>query len=145
MAEHATCHPHKKHYARGLCRDCYRKEPDQVEKAKQQALRWKKKNPGYWTEWGKKQIWTEEKSRKHRARKYGLSDTQWDRMWGSQNGRCGICQTELTINTAFIDHDHETGKVRGFLCAKCNSGLGLLGDNKAGLWRAMSYLEMSSG
>jgi hypothetical protein len=39
-----------------------------------------------------------------------------------------------------LDHDRVTGKFRGWLCQECNSGLGKLGDDIAGLRRAIAYL-----
>ncbi len=42
-----------------------------------------------------------------------------------------------------IDHDHNTGAFRGWLCHKCNCGIGLLGDNEEGLERALRYLRKS--
>ena len=41
-----------------------------------------------------------------------------------------------------IDHDHDTGKVRGVLCSGCNLGLGKLGDNIEGVKKALAYLKM---
>lgn len=40
-----------------------------------------------------------------------------------------------------LDHDHVTGKFRGWICARCNVGLGLLGDNIEGLQAAIAYLN----
>lgn len=40
-----------------------------------------------------------------------------------------------------LDHNHETGAFRGWLCHRCNLGLGNLGDTKHGLQRALEYLE----
>ncbi len=56
---------------------------------------------------------------------------------------CNICGTEeegrgYSMN---IDHDHQTGKVRGLLCNSCNRGLGLLGEGN--LSAAISYLNQS--
>jgi hypothetical protein len=42
-----------------------------------------------------------------------------------------------------IDHDHDTNKVRGLLCMKCNQGIGLLGDKIEGLYKAVTYLRRS--
>lgn len=39
-----------------------------------------------------------------------------------------------------LDHDHKTGKFRGWLCSTCNTGLGKLGDSIEGLERAIGYL-----
>jgi hypothetical protein len=39
-----------------------------------------------------------------------------------------------------LDHDHETGRFRGWLCDHCNRALGHLGDNLPGVDRMMQYL-----
>lgn len=61
---------------------------------------------------------------KHR---YNLSKEDWDRMFEKQNGCCAICgkhQSEFA-KTLGIDHNHQTGKIRGLLCYNCNRALGL--------------------
>jgi hypothetical protein len=60
-------------------------------------------------------------------------------------GRCQICGKEfdLTKGSKFgfrIDHDHQTGKVRGVLCNSCNIGLGFFKDNAVLLMKASEYL-----
>lgn len=40
-----------------------------------------------------------------------------------------------------LDHCHETGAFRGWLCNRCNLGIGNLGDNEAGLEAALAYLR----
>lgn len=49
---------------------------------------------------------------------------------------CGAVSGKLKI-----DHDHITGAFRGWLCTRCNLGLGLLGDVKSGILLALRYLE----
>lgn len=39
-----------------------------------------------------------------------------------------------------LDHDHETNQFRGWICEKCNTGLGKLGDNIEGIVNALNYL-----
>jgi Recombination endonuclease VII len=39
-----------------------------------------------------------------------------------------------------LDHDHKTGKFRGWLCKRCNSAIGLLGDSLCGVLCAVDYL-----
>lgn len=40
-----------------------------------------------------------------------------------------------------LDHDHDTGKIRGFLCHHCNRALGAFGDNLEGVMRIVAYLQ----
>ena len=42
-----------------------------------------------------------------------------------------------------MDHCHETGRFRGWICDQCNVGIGNLGDNIAGLEKGLSYLYMA--
>ena len=60
-----------------------------------------------------------------------------------KNGaRCPICEHPFkNASNMVVDHCHATGKIRGLLCSRCNSALGIFGDNIAGLQRAISYLQ----
>jgi len=67
-----------------------------------------------------------------------------------QGGGCAICgRTKVTngrwISThakdLHVDHDHETGQVRGLLCNQCNVSLGLMDDEPDRLIRAAEYLK----
>ena len=76
-------------------------------------------------------------------RNFGISLHEYDLMLTEQKGKCACCgthQNELTRNLA-VDHDHDTGLIRGLLCHICNTGIGKLGDNIEGLMRALNYLE----
>lgn len=64
--------------------------------------------------------------------------------YNKQNFICEICgeKEEDTKGTRLaIDHDHVTGKFRGFICNRCNSGIGFLRDNITILNNAKKYLE----
>ena len=74
--------------------------------------------------------------RKQALRRYKLTPEAYARMLEAQGGVCAVChrpETQLRVNgdvkRLAVDHDHETGKVRGLLCHKCNRALGLLCDN----------------
>lgn len=52
---------------------------------------------------------------------YGITPEQYDEMLAAQDGRCGNCRELPKSNKRFaVDHDHNTGKVRGLLCDLCN-------------------------
>lgn len=55
--------------------------------------------------------------------------------------KCQICGGKDSTKRLAIDHDHNTGKIRGVLCSKCNRALGYLNDNKELLQKAIAYLE----
>lgn len=54
---------------------------------------------------------------------------------------CGLVFEKTGMNVPCLDHCHETGAFRGWLCFRCNTAIGKLGDNLAGLERAIAYLR----
>lgn len=65
-------------------------------------------------------------------------------MRDAQSNRCKICKIEFADDkSACIDHCHKTGKVRGLLCKKCNSGIGMFGDDPEKVRKAHEYLMSS--
>lgn len=81
----------------------------------------------------------------HRAAKakmYGLSPEQYLDMLEKQQGKCAICKLEPTSKRGLaVDHDHETGEVRGLLCGGCNTALGSFKDDPEVLTSAIEYLR----
>jgi hypothetical protein len=67
-----------------------------------------------------------------------MSVADLDAMLLAQHGVCAICQTAPAIH---VDHDHQTDKVRGLLCFRCNAALGQLGDDPLVLRRAARSVE----
>lgn len=75
--------------------------------------------------------------------KYNLSIESYNNMLAQQNHSCAICgisQDDLKVNL-FIDHNHNTGKVRQLLCNKCNSLLGYSLEREDILLKAIEYLR----
>jgi len=74
----------------------------------------------------------------------------YENLWIQQGGICIVCgcaiQTQKNEggNAAAVDHDHNTGKVRGLLCTKCNMGIGLFKEDSGLLRKAANYLEKST-
>lgn len=78
----------------------------------------------------------------HLKKRYGITTADVEQMIADQGGDCPICGDVLP-EPAHIDHDHETGRVRGVLCRSCNQGLGMYRDDPARLRAAADYLEGS--
>jgi hypothetical protein len=84
---------------------------------------------------------TEHKSRLKRS--YGITVEQYEEMFVTQGKMCKICKADKPggrTKLFFIDHCHKTQKVRGLLCMRCNTGLGLFMDNPEFLGQAVKYL-----
>jgi hypothetical protein len=62
------------------------------------------------------------------------------KMVGPPVPSCEICQR---LGRTQLDHVHATAEFRGWLCRECNVGLGKLGDDIAGIRRALAYMERS--
>lgn len=77
-------------------------------------------------------------------RTYGITLEEYEKLHRAQSGRCAICNEMdrgQRLYRLVVDHDHDSGQVRGLLCSTCNSALGLLKDNPAVIRRAADYLE----
>jgi hypothetical protein len=77
----------------------------------------------------------------HLKRKYALTIEQYDQMLAKQGGGCAICgrppRPDISLH---VDHDHETGRIRGLLCFRCNNALGDFLDDESLLREAAGYL-----
>ena len=82
---------------------------------------------------------------RHLKRKYGISIEQYNKMFYEQGGKCKICGCMKNKNKRQyfmnVDHCHETGKVRGILCSKCNIILGGANDDVSILYKAIEYIK----
>lgn len=80
-------------------------------------------------------------------RQYGIEITldQYAQLWLAQNGACKICRQlpKAPITRLSVDHCHTTGRVRGLLCSRCNSAIGMLDDSPALTLAAAEYLVYS--
>lgn len=76
-------------------------------------------------------------------RNYGIDTEQYNQLLKIQEHSCLVCGThqDALPRALCVDHDHDTGKVRGLLCDACNRGIGLLKDNQVILNRAIRYLK----
>lgn len=82
-------------------------------------------------------------------RDYGISIEDYQELFEKQGGVCAICGrpdgdekgNNNGSKSLAVDHDHETGVVRGLLCSMCNKGIGSLMDSRALLRKAIEYLD----
>jgi Recombination endonuclease VII len=128
MRKIATCHPGRKHYGLGLCKYCYH------------------------IEWNRRST---EKVAKYRVsqkdavlkKTFGISLNEYQILLETQNGVCAICgRPERTVHrrggavrTLAVDHNHRTGRIRGLLCATCNTLLGRIENVDIDIF--LSYLR----
>ena len=76
-------------------------------------------------------------------KKYGITLDEYKDMLTIQFSGCTLCGKTIIENGKLlaVDHDHNTGKVRGLLCTNCNIMLGLAKDNLELLKKAIKYLS----
>jgi hypothetical protein len=75
------------------------------------------------------------------TRRYGITARERSALLVAQDGLCAICYERPAVT---VDHDHETGRVRGMLCKGCNVALGVLGDSPEALRRVLDYVTQDS-
>lgn len=89
--------------------------------------------------------WSEERklldTRRGVVRVRGITIADYDALFEEQNGVCAICGGTNNTKALAIDHDHETGYIRGLLCDCCNLGIGHFRDNIELLRNAIRYLK----
>lgn len=78
-------------------------------------------------------------------RTYGIDLDEYNRMFEEQEGSCAICgKHQIELDRALsVDHCHSSGKVRGLLCNKCNTGIGFFDNNIEVLENSIKYLKKS--
>ena len=85
--------------------------------------------------------WKEYIRRDRLIRDYGITLEEYAMLFLEQDGVCAIClQPERRERNLCVDHDHETGLVRGLLCNKCNKALGGFDDRVDLIEAALQYL-----
>ena len=83
----------------------------------------------------------------HLKRVFGISLEAYNVLSDSQNNLCAICKKTETrtlghkVTSLVVDHNHETGKVRGLLCMFCNTSLGFMKEDIKILNNMINYIK----
>lgn len=82
----------------------------------------------------------------HLHKNYRMTPEAFNALWSEQSGLCAVCAVPMDPrgrqkDAVCVDHNHETGKVRGLLCRGCNHGIGNLKDSPEVLEAAALYLR----
>ncbi len=79
--------------------------------------------------------------------KFKINLEEYESQIKAQGNRCKICNVigeDTHKGMLCLDHDHTSGKIRGFLCDRCNMGLGHFKDDISLLEKAIEYLQKNS-
>ena len=109
----------------------YAKTPEQRKKRAEYQAKWREKNRENHNEQARK---SHHKNRHkhvdklknyHLLHKYGITLVEKNKMIEAQNGKCKICGEDFkNSRLTHLDHCHNTEKIRGILCSRCNGALG---------------------
>jgi hypothetical protein len=139
---------------RGECRTCFQAkakarrdaDPEVLEAARARTRRWMAENPERYRENHQRFIdsggYKRSLRKSHLKAKYGLTLEQYDGMLDRQGGVCAICDEPPGDTALHVDHCHDTGRIRGLLCFRCNSALGNLRHDPEVIGRALEYVAV---
>lgn len=116
------------------CRKKYRREAEVKERTSTYNKRYAEQNPEL----------MKAKDRKNSLKRFwNMTQEQFQVLLNAQNGTCALCsKTESNPNKSLcIDHDHNTGRIRGLLCDNHNRAMGLFKDSIEDMEKAIKYLK----
>lgn len=83
--------------------------------------------------------------RRRNLRKFDLTVELRDQLVDLQRGLCAVChrpEVDAPKGRLAVDHDHEAGVIRGMLCGRCNTAIGLFREDPDALRQAIYYLSL---
>lgn len=78
---------------------------------------------------------------------YGITLDTYAQLLAAQGGTCAACDRHPDgerHKVLHVDHDHKTGAIRGLLCSRCNTALGLVEDDPVRLHRYLMSRTLSN-
>lgn len=138
---------------RGLCLNCYQKwlkmtNPEYAKNQLRRCKEWQAKNKERCREIYKKHYLKQNSEYNHVKKlmnNYWMTPDDYDKLVADQNGVCAICLKPPKKGIRLhVDHDHETGIIRGLLCFRCNFGMTYFSEDQNHLKRASQYLKQAN-
>jgi|TARA_Y100000296_G_scaffold70264_1_gene84787 hypothetical protein len=131
----------------GECKECHA----------DRASSWRSRNKDKWREYSRRsreklkralsnEEWVALQKDGNLRHKFNMTLEDYHQLWGKQEGLCAICKNPETatrkgvLKHLAVDHCHDTGRIRGLLCAKCNTAIRSFGDDTNVIAAAIQYL-----
>lgn len=144
LAEWKLRNPDKVKAAEDRRRQAVRNDPERLAKSREYRRDYQRRKRAAFSE-EEKEIEREKSRIAEMKKKFGIGTEEYERILAAQDYVCAICGSPSPRSSRkerfAIDHDHDTGKIRGVLCNPCNRGIGLLGDKVSRLQAAVDYLK----
>ena len=74
---------------------------------------------------------------------YGLQEGEYDALLAFQGGVCALCGKGFATRRGSVDHDHETGRVRGIIHGWENTIIGRIHNSREWAMALYRYLTVS--
>jgi hypothetical protein len=78
---------------------------------------------------------------KRRLKTHQESELEAARKNRPPRAKCNICGMVVSGKSLHLDHNHEHGYIRGWLCHQCNAGLGMFRDSPFIMGKAIEYIS----
>ena len=138
------------------CENNLRNTPDQKKKRLDVSRSWHEQNKNRESlkasrrrrskRW--RELHPEQRRLEHLQRNYGMTLQEYEHLLTKQGHKCALCKKTFAADVSarnalapVIDHDHDTGEVRGIVHSNCNKLLGFADDDKRKLQLAIQYLS----
>jgi hypothetical protein len=111
----------------------------------ERVQRWREENPELYAEQARRYresgAYAASSRRSHLKRTFGITPEEYEARLAEQGGGCAVCgRPPKAGKSLHVDHDHDTGYVRGLLCFSCNAALGHFQDDLERIDAALIYV-----